>query len=57
MLTQLTYDSLGRKLRMDDPDMGRWTYAYDAVDNLTSQTDDRVVMTSFAYDQANRLTH
>ncbi len=54
-VTQITYDSLGRKLGMDDPDMGHWTYAYDAVDNLTSQTDARGVVISFTYDALNRL--
>ena len=54
-VTQITYDSLGRKLSMDDPDMGDWTYAYDDVDNLESQTDARGVVTTFTYDALNRL--
>lgn len=55
-ITRITYDSLGRKIAMDDPDMGHWTYAYDTVDNLASQTDARGVTISFAYDALNRLT-
>jgi len=53
--THVAYDSLGRKIAMDDPDMGVWTYDYDAVDNLTSQTDARGVTISFMYDALNRL--
>ncbi|MBW2046567.1 MAG: hypothetical protein JRI96_17110, partial [Deltaproteobacteria bacterium] len=54
--TQIRYDSLGRKIRMDDPDMGEWTYAYDKVGNLTEQTDAKGQIISFTYDSLNRLT-
>jgi hypothetical protein len=27
----MTYDNFGRKISMDDPDMGVWSYAYDAL--------------------------
>jgi RHS repeat-associated protein len=33
-----TYDRLGRKTAMDDPDLGRWSYSYDANGNLMSQS-------------------
>jgi YD repeat-containing protein len=55
-VTRISYDSLGRKLAMDDPDMGHWEYAYDDVDNLASQKDARGVTTSFTYDGLNRVT-
>jgi YD repeat-containing protein len=29
--TTLTYDQAGRKKTMSDPDMGNWTYGYDAL--------------------------
>jgi len=32
-----TYNSLGRKTSMNDPDMGQWQYQYDANGNLTFQ--------------------
>ncbi|MBI2647629.1 VCBS repeat-containing protein, partial [Candidatus Woesearchaeota archaeon] len=32
-----TYDSLGRKIRLKDPDLGTWTYNYDLAGNLISQ--------------------
>ncbi len=35
----LSYDEFGRKIGMDDPDMGQWSYSYDAFGQLTSQTD------------------
>jgi YD repeat-containing protein len=52
----MTYDYGGRKLSMDDPDMGDWSYAYDALGNLLSQTDARECTTSLGYDDLNRLT-
>ena len=39
--TAMTYDWLGRKLSLSDPDTGYWTYGYDADGNLTAQTDAR----------------
>ncbi len=45
--TTIVYDLAGRKLGMDDPDMGVWTYAYDALGQLTSQVDARGCITSF----------
>jgi len=35
-----TGDLAGRKLTIDDPDLGDWDYAYDAMGNLTYQDDD-----------------
>ena len=35
----MTYDTLSRKIAMHDPDLGDWTYAYDANGNLIQQTD------------------
>lgn len=55
-VTQIRYDSLGRKIQMDDPDMGTWSYEYDAVGNLTKQTDAKGQVLTFEYDQLNRLT-
>jgi YD repeat-containing protein len=28
----MTYDNRGNKISMNDPDMGRWTYTYNARD-------------------------
>lgn len=32
-----TYDSLGRKIKLIDPDLGTWTYSYNLAGNLVSQ--------------------
>ena len=50
-----TYDSLGRKVTMSDPDMGNWTYEYDLNGNLVNQTDARGVTTSLRYDALDRV--
>jgi RHS repeat-associated protein len=54
--TTLTYDFAGRKLTMNDPDMGAWSYAYDAIGNLVRQTDAKGQRTCLYYDAMNRLT-
>ncbi|RJQ16385.1 MAG: hypothetical protein C4560_09415, partial [Nitrospiraceae bacterium] len=53
--TTMTYDTLSRKISMDDPDMGHWTYQYDANGNLTSQTDAKSQTITFTYDALNRI--
>jgi RHS repeat-associated protein len=50
------YDLGGRKTGMEDPDMGVWTYDYDALSNLKVQTDARGCALSMDYDVLNRLT-
>ena len=54
--TVITYDALGRKMAMRDPDMGFWTYGYDGNGNLTSQTDANLQTLWFGYDALNRLS-
>lgn len=54
--TVITYDALGRKTVMVDPDMGKWTYQYDTAGNLITQTDALSQSLLFAYDNLNRLT-
>ncbi len=56
LTTQLSYDTLGRKTQMTDPNMGPWSYTYDAAGNLLTQSDARNCVTSFGYDSLNRLT-
>ncbi|MBI5873337.1 MAG: hypothetical protein HZB36_04250 [Candidatus Omnitrophica bacterium] len=55
-ISQIWYDSIGRKLKMDDPDMGVWTYEYDLLGNLIRQTDAKNQVLEFQYDALNRLT-
>lgn len=54
--TSLSYDVAGRKVQMVDPDLGTWSYAYDALGNLLTQTDARGCVSVLAYDNLNRLT-
>ncbi len=54
-VTTITYDRLGRKTKMDDPDMGAWAYRYDATGNLIKQRDARHRAICFYYDALNRL--
>ena len=55
-MTTMTYDKLGRKLTMNDPDMGFWSYGYDGSGNLARQTDAKNQRLCFYYDAANRPT-
>ncbi|MBU1750375.1 MAG: hypothetical protein KKA73_22045, partial [Chloroflexi bacterium] len=61
---QMTYDQLGRKIAMHDPDMcgadlldpaGWWKYEYDDGGNLLKQTDAQGQELNFEYDALNRL--
>jgi len=54
-VTKITYDNLNRKIAMNDPDMGIWSYGYDNNGNLTSQTDANGKTINFKYDALNRL--
>jgi YD repeat-containing protein len=54
--TNMTYDWLSRKITMDDPDMGHWSYEYDANGNLRFQTDAKGQTIEMVYDNLNRLT-
>ncbi|MEM7801007.1 MAG: DUF6443 domain-containing protein, partial [Chloroflexota bacterium] len=55
--TVMTYDVLGRKQTMNDPDMGNWAYTYDANSNLKTQLDANGSCLLFEYDSQNRMTH
>ncbi|GFE60790.1 toxin TcdB middle/N-terminal domain-containing protein [Geobacter sp. AOG2] len=55
--TTINYDTLGRKIQMNDPDLGAWSYGYDRVGNLTSQTDNRGLTTRIQYDELNRKAY
>lgn len=55
-VTEITHDSLGRKIKMNDPDMGEWSYGYDELGNLIKQTDAKGQVLEFEYDDLRRLT-
>ncbi len=54
-VTQVFYDTLGRKTKMIDPDMGEWSYEYDLIGNLIRQADAKGQVLEFKYDALNRL--
>jgi len=51
----LSYDSLRRKVFMDDPDRGTMDYTYDDLGNLIKTTDAKGQEIVYTYDWANRL--
>lgn len=53
--TTVSYNLLGWKTALSDPDMGAWSYGYDAVGNLIQQTDASRQRTCLYYDALNRL--
>src|SRR3989344_1798556 len=50
-----TYDSLGRKIKLKDPDLGTWNYFYDPANNLIKQTDNNGNVVALSYDDLNRI--
>lgn len=55
--TTTVYDSLGRRVRFDDPDSGLWRFGYDRVGNLIYQDDPEPQQhIELCYDELNRLT-
>ena len=55
--TTMTYNSVGKKQTMTDPDMGAWSYVYDKAGNPASQTDAKSQTITFDYDAINRILH
>ncbi len=53
--TTVTYNLLGWKTGLSDPDMGAWSYGYDDAGNLVQQTDAVRRRTCLYYDALNRL--
>ena len=49
------YDLRGFKKTMDDPDMGQWSYAYNVLGELISQTNAKNQTTTMTYDVLGRL--
>jgi len=56
MAVKMQYDILGNKIAMQDPDMGSWSYTYDALGQLKTQTDAKKQKTSIEYDKLGRKT-
>ena len=56
-VSSITYDLLGRKTAMNDPDKGNWSYDYNVYGELTEQTDANGQTGILSYDILGRLTH
>ena len=54
--TTIYYDTLSRKTKMVDPQMGTWQYQYDPNGNLLQQTDSKNQTITMTYDPLNRRT-
>lgn len=52
---KIQYDDRGRKVAMQDPDMGSWTYTSNAIGELVNQVDAKSQLTSLSYDKLGRL--
>jgi RHS repeat-associated protein len=50
-----TYDARGRKIATSDPDLGAWSYSYNTLNQLVSQTDAKGQTSQFTYDVLGRL--
>ncbi len=55
-ITAMQYDLRGRKIAMQDPDMGSWTYRYNVLGELISQTDAKGQPTTMTVDKLGRMT-
>ncbi|MFO7964024.1 MAG: polymorphic toxin type 10 domain-containing protein [Desulfobacterales bacterium] len=61
--TEFSYDSLGRKIFMSDPDIGDWHYTYDANGNLLTEAGPQEIFLPiriateiyFSYDEMNQM--
>ena len=54
-VTSITYDSLGRKISMTEPNSGTLAYKYNDLGILTEQKDAKNQVQYFQYDEANRI--
>ena len=55
IITSITYDKLGRRISLDDPDLGLTTYQYNDFGELISQTDAKQQTITRKYDELGRL--
>ncbi|TMB43505.1 MAG: hypothetical protein E6J58_00850, partial [Deltaproteobacteria bacterium] len=51
----VTYDDLGRKTSVVDPDRGTWSYTWDGLSHPRTQTDARATLLGYQYDLIGRL--
>ena len=51
----MSYDGLGRKTAMSDPNKGSWSYEYNGFGDLTKQTDAKSQTSTLTYDGLGRM--
>jgi RHS repeat-associated protein len=51
----ISYDTLGRRILVSDPDLGNWTYDHDLAGNVSAQHDANGNTITFQYDALNRV--
>ncbi|MGS2724817.1 Ig-like domain-containing protein [Porticoccus sp. GXU_MW_L64] len=54
-VTKIVHDELGRKIRMEDPDKGTWSYTYNGFNELKTETDGKGQITEIEYDLLGRM--
>lgn len=55
VIIDIEYDQFDRKIAMDDPDMGHWSYQHNAYGELVSQTDTKGQTVTMEYDALGRM--
>lgn len=55
-IVSITYDRLGRKTVLDDPDLGHWQYNVNALGLTWKQTDAKSQVSRLTYDELDRLS-
>jgi RHS repeat-associated protein len=55
LVNTIEYDNLGRRVASNDPDAGRWTYAYNALGELVTQSGADGRRTEQRYDARGRV--
>ncbi|MBA1421363.1 MAG: RHS repeat protein [Epsilonproteobacteria bacterium] len=53
----MAYNAAGKKVYMNDPDLGVWNYGYNALGKMTSQSNQQGQHTTISYDILGRMTY
>lgn len=56
-VTSAAYNAVGHRTSTSDPNMGAWTYTYNALGEVLTHRDARNVTTLFGYDKLGRTTY
>lgn len=57
LTTTLSYDDVGRRTAVNDPDKGSWSYQYNRFGEMTLQTDAKGQASAMVYDELGRLAN